>query len=181
MPEPGAKVEQEAEPVPKGEEFKINDPDGGKSSGGELMDRDEFHTMFQAMVAAPNGVLMLKKVEPLKSLETAGNGPACRKASDALYDTCRDVPWLKFMLDPDQVWLQRSLPVGVFVFGTFKAVRMELAERAKNSASDPKQQKTSESDKSPSPAPDADPQVVEEEGPGVDQGVTELKVGGGTK
>ena len=132
------------------------------------MDADDFHIMFQALVTAPNGVLMMKKIEPLESLERASRDLSCRKASDALYATCRDVPWLRFLLEPEQIWLQRALPIGLFLFGTYKQVRIELDGRSKKPVQDPEQKKAQ-----PEPAPGPDPA---EDKPGRDQGIEELKV-----
>ena len=162
-----------ADPLPETEGVDARDPDGGQGVLNYLMDPDEFYTMFQALVTAPNAGLELKGVAPLQSLEAASTSPGCRNASNALYATCMDVPWLRFLLEPEQIWLQRAFPVGLFAFGTYKAVRLELAGRAKNTRQDPNKQKQ---DLGPQPAA-ADPRPVDD-GPGVDQGVVQLKVGG---
>ncbi len=170
-PEPGAAAAQDPQPGPVGDGFEVRDPDQGQTVPSTAMGPDEFHVMVQAMVSAPNGVLMLKNIDPLKSLEVASQGEGCRKASDALYETCRDVKWLNFLLAPEQVWLKRMAPIGIFVYGTYKSVRLELDERA--------QAKKPDLDKAPNSGPLAPvPERHEDAGAGVDQGVVELKVGG---
>lgn len=113
-------------------------PDG-ETGGGEgagtgrtaaLLAPDEFFVAFRALIGAPNIVLYARGVEPLQTLQISEADPAARAASDALYETCLDVPWMRFLIQPESKWAQRSLVVGSFAVGLVQGVRAELAARA---------------------------------------------------
>ena len=188
--EPGA--DPQPAPAPGGDGFEIRDPDQGNAPGQQLMSRDEFFAMFGAICEAPNIVLAMKKQPPLKSLGVDPGDPAARGASDALYDTCRDVPWLRFMLGPDQVWMQRLMPVAAFGWTKYRLVRGELAERGKaaaengSAAAEKGRFSQSSAGKDTTSSAEIDERgqknggnqpIPQDSAPGVDQGVVELKVG----
>lgn len=100
-----------------------------ENSAGRLT-TDQFFMAFRGVIQAPNFVMK----PPLKSLEIDEGDQAARAASDAIYETCADVPWLNFLIEPGNVWAGRAIVVGAFAFGMTTAVRSELAERRKDRA-----------------------------------------------
>lgn len=106
----------------------------GTGRTAALLAPDEFFVAFRALVGAPNIVLYGRGVEPLRTLQIAENDPAARAASDALYETCLDVPWMRFLIQPESKWAQRSLVVGSFAVGLVQGVRAELSARAEAAA-----------------------------------------------
>jgi len=159
-PEPGA------DPV---SEMPAGGADPGADPASDLMSREEFFELFCGLIESPNVALYLKGEKPLESLVVDPGDPAARKASDALYKTCLRVRWLRWMLAPEAEWLKDIMAVGVFSIGRFRLVRLEVEARYQaGRPADP----PGPGRKRPAPgAPD-------DGAPGVDQGVTELKVGG---
>ena len=95
----------------------------------DLLTRDQFFTAFCAIFAAPN-ILILAQGQPhLDSLVIDRDDAAARAASNALYDTCADVPWLRWLIQPENVWLQRAAAIGLFGYQRYQLVRMELSSR----------------------------------------------------
>ncbi len=58
--------------------------------------------------------------------------PAANACASALYDICTDVPWLNFLLDWNNIWLQRSLAIGAFMVP--KAIAFAAEKQAKEDA-----------------------------------------------
>lgn len=107
------------------------EPEGtGAGIGGELapaapatLTKDQFHATFVAMFGLGS------KLSGLKALEVGPADGDARAASDAIYDTAEEVPWLRFLIEPGNIYVQRALAVGVFAFGKYSAVKAEIAAR----------------------------------------------------
>lgn len=89
------------------------------------LSRDDFFSCFRFAVAAPNMAVK----PPLASLQIDDGDMAARAASDALYETCQDVPWLNFLIEPGSVWAGRVIVIGGFFFGLSRNVTAEMAAR----------------------------------------------------
>lgn len=114
-------------------------PQGGEEVFAEgeayrVLGKDEFFDVFRALIAAPNFLMLAKGQPALSSLEIAPKDDGARAASDALYDTCLEVSWLRWMIEPTNVYMQRALAVGVFGAGLAAGVGAELRERRKAQA-----------------------------------------------
>ena len=94
----------------------ITGPDG-------FLTRDAF---FAAFVVAHQ---LAGQVAGLKTLIEAPKGDAARPASDALYDTCRDVPMLHFLIQPGGIWFQRAAVVAAYALPVAAACQQELRAR----------------------------------------------------
>jgi hypothetical protein len=129
------------------------------------LDKDQFFMLFRSGVGAPN--LILKP--PLRSLSISENDQAARAASDAIYDTAAEIPALRFLIEPGNVWVQRAFVVGAFGYGVYASCMAEI--RAREPADPPKQMRQADAP----PANDNPPPAADRE-PGVDQGVKKLKV-----
>jgi len=65
----------------------------------------------------------------LETLKLAPASEASRPASQAIYETCVEVPWLHWLIRPEGKWLQRAFTVGAFAVPLAVGVRVELAAR----------------------------------------------------
>lgn len=129
-----------------------------------IMSKDEFWQAFRALFEAPNGLLMMRGKQPLESLPIAADDEQGRAASDAIYDTCLEVAWLRWILAPENVYVQRAFVIGMFFAGKAGMVRAELMERARAAQEAPE---------APRPAPEppkAVNQPAERPGPAPDDG-----------
>lgn len=99
--------------------------DGGAAFGGPaIMAREEFRAAFVAVFNIAGGVSGLQSIAI-----DAGEKPKAEACADAIYDTALEVPWLRFLIEPSNIWLQRALVVGMFTIPKALAVRNELAAR----------------------------------------------------
>ncbi len=117
-PEAGAYVADEAESAAPPEP---ETPPG-------CVSKDQFFTAFRALFAAPNIIIR----PPLQSLAIDPTDAEARAASDALYDTCVDVPWLQWLIRPESKWAERAAVVAIFAFGKYQAIRAEIAARERS-------------------------------------------------
>ncbi len=114
VPEPGA----DAEGVPP-------------ATPPDTVTADQFFAAFRSLIGAPNVLRALQRRPPLKSLQIAPDDEAARQASDALYETCLEVPWLRWMVTYEGKWIKRAVAIGGFGLGLSASVMAELnAERA---------------------------------------------------
>ncbi len=106
-------------------------PEPGAVAGPGLapgtLTKDQFFGMFRALIAAPNGVLAFQNKPELKTIMIAETDQGARAASDALWDICNEVPWLRWMIEPGSVWAQRALVIGGFVVPLAISARAEYA------------------------------------------------------
>jgi hypothetical protein len=102
---------------------------GGISSpaAAPIMSKADFFGAFRFLLGAPN----IFVAPPLDSLKVEASDDQARAASDAIYDTALEVPWLRWLLEPENVWVRRAVVIGLFAYGKGSAVRAELAARAK--------------------------------------------------
>ena len=54
---------------------------------------------------------------------------AARAASDAIYDIAAETAYLRWLVEPGSIWMQRALAIGPFVAVKFAAMRAEIAAR----------------------------------------------------
>tara|TARA_R110002110_G_scaffold1531_9_gene6859 strand:- start:7604 stop:8098 length:495 start_codon:yes stop_codon:yes gene_type:complete len=101
---------------------------GEAAATAGLMTKDDFFSTFQFMFAAPN--MLPVAPFPLKSLPIgeADVVPA-RAASDAVYDIAVESPYLRWLVEPSSLWMQRTLAIGTFAGLKLMAVRAEIAAR----------------------------------------------------
>lgn len=105
----------------------------------ESIGKDVFYQTFKGAVAAPNAVAvaigaMGRPVAPfpLESLPVRPEEEGqARAASDALYDICGEVHWLRFLIKADDPWLMRVLAIGGFAVPKALAVAAEVRSKRK--------------------------------------------------
>lgn len=147
---PGA----EAAAAPPGDEPPAAPPGG-------IVGKDEFFTAFRALFAAPNVWRAYKGRAALQSLKIEADDAAARQASDALYDTCLDVPWLRWLLAPENKWLERAVVIGTFAYARGTAVSVELRrDPAPSPAIDTNIAKQGPNTDKPEPDPEPRPEPV---------------------
>lgn len=123
------------------DEFDVDgdglDGDGvGESATPGDLTQDQFFGAFRGMIGAPNAIRAYKGRPPLKSLQIADGDRNARAASDALYETCQEVPWLRFLLRPEGKWAQRALVIGSFMGGLAMNVQAEIAAERRAASAD---------------------------------------------
>jgi len=95
------------------------------AAGPQVWDKDQFFANFA-------GAFNLgAALSALQSLKVDTGDQTARAASDAIYDIALETPWLRFLIEPSNVWLQRAMAIGAFAVPKAMAVRAELAARAK--------------------------------------------------
>jgi len=72
----------------------------------------------------------------LETLKRAPEQATADPAAAALYETCREVPWLHWLLRPEGKWLQRVIVLGAFAVPVYAGCRAELAARGAAKAPD---------------------------------------------
>jgi len=107
----------------------LNEPKGAASYEGENLDRsqilsgDDFHELFCVGMNTASAVMQIKSLSVQKEDE------ACRNATRAMYETILDIPSLRFMLQPQNKWLERAIAIGVFTVPMAQAVANETAQK----------------------------------------------------
>lgn len=110
-----------AEPV--GEEPRPTPPIGAMSD--EL-----FYRMFLSMFSnAGRGVLLVRGVE-LQTLKAVKSMEDAREVSDAIYDSCCDIPFMHWLIKPGSGWAARAFVIGGFGLSIYMGVSAELAAAA---------------------------------------------------
>ncbi|MDO8840428.1 MAG: hypothetical protein Q7V31_16060 [Parvibaculum sp.] len=93
-----------------------------------LIPKDDFFAMFQLCFHAPN--LVPVSPFPLESLPIKPDEmQAARAASDAIYDIASETAYLRWLVEPGSLWMQRALAILPFVGVKLWAIRAELASR----------------------------------------------------
>lgn len=93
------------------------------TAAGGFVTREIFARNFSGAFAFAGGMT------GLQSLSNAPQAATCKPAADALYDTCRDTPWLNFLVKPGSLWVQRALAIGAFVVPLGREVSGEVRAR----------------------------------------------------
>lgn len=70
----------------------------------------------------------------LKTLAQAPDRPDAAAAADCLYDCALESPWLRWLIEPSNVWLQRTIVLGAFAVPLALEARAELRERREAAA-----------------------------------------------
>lgn len=104
-----------------------------------LLSRDQFFAAFKSIFAIGGAVPV--PPFPLKSMPIQPHEEdAAREASNAIYDIALESPWLRFLIEPSSVWMQRLIVISTFGGLKLMAIRDEI--RAKSAKEiNPKQSK----------------------------------------
>ncbi|MFN3933608.1 MAG: hypothetical protein ACK4KX_03125 [Parvibaculum sp.] len=93
-----------------------------------LIPKDAFFGLFQVCFHAPN--LFPLPPFPLESLPIKPDEmEAARAASDAIYDIAAESEYLRWLVEPGSVWMQRAFAILPFVAVKAAAIRAEIAAR----------------------------------------------------
>lgn len=93
-----------------------------------LISKDDFFGLFQVCFHAPN--LVPIPPFPLESLPIKPDEmQAARSASDAIYDIASETAYLRWLVEPGSLWMQRAFAILPFVGVKLFAVKAELASR----------------------------------------------------
>jgi hypothetical protein len=105
------------------------------TSKPEILSKAAFRKMFGGMFEIGHQLTKLDslKVKP-DEVEGANN------CYDAIHDIALDVPALRFLIEPGNVWIQRSMAIGFFVVPKTLAIRAELEFRRNSKEQQPHQQ-----------------------------------------
>lgn len=96
----------------------------------ERISADVFFATFRSMFAAPN--MLPVKPFPIRSLPIQDyEVGAAREASDAIYEIACKTPYLSWLVEPGNEWVQRAMVIGAFFMGKLMVIRMELDARSR--------------------------------------------------
>lgn len=93
------------------------------AAGAGVLTREQFAAGLRAAFALSGGLV------GLNTLRQAPEQPSFPPACDALYDTASEVPWLRFLISPDSIWLQRAIAIGAFAVPLGAGCAAELRAR----------------------------------------------------
>lgn len=141
----------DAEPAPHvldapfpGADDAESDTGAGDGAAGQVLSarvlsREEFYQAFKAILAAPGMIAPHLGGPPFASLAVQpAEEAAARACADAIYDTACEVRLLRWLIEPGNKWVQRSLAIGMFTVPKALAVRAELgAHRASSTERQP--------------------------------------------
>lgn len=113
--------------------IETDEPEGYEPEGGEGSDglsgpgrltKEQFRKTFTGAFNVGGTVTKLRSlcIEP-DAMEGA------EAAADAIYDTALEIPWLHWMVEPNNIHVQRAVVIGAFTVPKALAVRGELAAR----------------------------------------------------
>jgi len=88
-----------------------------------LLSREQFRQAFAAAFAITGGAT------GLRTLQEAPRQPTMPGAADALYDIAAESPWLRWLISPRSIWLQRVVAIGAFSVPLAGGVAAELRAR----------------------------------------------------
>lgn len=97
--------------------------DEAASGGPAQLTREQFRQGFNATF------LVAGAATGLQTLSAAPQQPTAGPAADALYDIASESPWLRWLIQPQGVWLQRCAALAAFGMPVAAGVRAELLER----------------------------------------------------
>jgi hypothetical protein len=92
----------------------------------QILSKDEFWAAFKG-VFNMGGMFIRIEGQQLKTIAIQpSEETTAREASDAIYDTCAEIPWLRFILEPENVYVKRALVIGVFFYGKAEMIKAEI-------------------------------------------------------
>ena len=94
----------------------------GVDSNG-LLSKDMFFETFKGIFNISGSVTRLN------SLKIDDGDESARLACDAIYDTANETPFLRFLIEPSNIWVQRGLCIAMFTLPKVAAVQKELQAR----------------------------------------------------
>lgn len=89
---------------------------------GPVMDRPTFQKSFSGLFNFGGAFFPSLKIRP-EEIEQADN------ASSALYDCAIEVEWLRFLIQPGNLWAQRIIVIGMFVLPKAQGLRNDIVAR----------------------------------------------------
>lgn len=115
-----------------GEEF-ADDGTLCDETGAKCLTKAQFFEAFKGMFNIAGGFTRLS------SLPVSEGDIAARDACDAIYDTAAEVSYLRFLIEPSNIWVQRSLVIVAFTLPKYMAVKAELQHRRAEAAKEVKE------------------------------------------
>jgi len=94
-----------------------------------LMSEQDFTEFLASLFPATAYGIALVYPPPLQSLVHAPSVPEFRPAADALYRMAQRYPWLRWLLDPESVWMKDLFIIGAFGGKVGYAVYGEIRAR----------------------------------------------------
>lgn len=126
------------DPAPESEDDAVAGEDAGDvetvagPGGRAVLSRAAFHKNFRTMFKKGGAYLPALTITPDED-ESASD------AFDALYDTCLDVTWLRFLVAPESEWAGRALviasfliPKGIIGYAQIQIMRAQRPARPDN-------------------------------------------------
>lgn len=95
---------------------------GGDGPPG-VLSRDQFFEAFRGCFNIGH------QFTGLESLAVPANDNTARAACDAVYDIALEVEYLRFLIQPGNTWIQRSIAIGAFAVPKYLGVKAELEAR----------------------------------------------------
>ena len=137
MPLKDCGIEAESESTITIEDFKIDDFEveeiegaealhnvsGESGQSSEMLTREQFHKGFCMSFN------MGSAVTKLESLHTPEDDAAAWEASNVIYDVALESEYLRFLIEPSNLWVQRSMVIFAFAAPKYYGCRAELQAR----------------------------------------------------
>lgn len=102
------------------------EPDGINDGWpGAVLTKDQFFEAFRGCFNIGH------QFTGLESLAVPSNDNAARAACDAVYDIAYEVEYLRFLISPGNVWIQRTIAIGAFAVPKWMAIKAEIMARQK--------------------------------------------------
>lgn len=103
--------------------------------GVRLLTKDEFFAAFKLLHSVPNAVAIPPfPLDALPIRETEMD--AARQASDTVHDIASETPWLRWLIEPSSLWVQRALVIGAYAVPKAAAVMAEMRAKAARPVND---------------------------------------------
>lgn len=117
-------------PSPSGEathfDDLINDSDPILNAPqSATLEKDEFHKLFCVIFSSAG------MITGFKSFDVDEKDGKAKLASEAIYDTCAEIPALRFMIEPSGKYAQRIFAIGTFFIPMAFGIKNELEQRNK--------------------------------------------------
>lgn len=111
-----------------GLEVKVENPEIAKENPqenvinqGVILTKEQFFIGFK-MAFDIGGTF--SKIESLKITKEEEQGAML--ASDCIYDIAFETPFLRFLIEPSNIWLQRAIAIGAFSYPKILLIKAEL-------------------------------------------------------